>query len=352
MKQHLNTLFLTTPGAYLAKEGQALAVRIERETRLRVPVHTIGSVVCLGRATLSPAAMALCAESGVAVLFLTDHGRFLARVSGFTPGNVLLRREQYRVADDPARCLPIIRSVVAGKLANQRAVLLRGARELRDRIDDPSALAPLERAAADLADSLHVLQRASTPDAARGLEGDAAARYFAVLDLLITEAHGQAHRDTFRLSSRSRRPPLDPINCLLSFLYALLAADCRAAAESTGLDPAVGFLHTDRPGRPSLALDLMEELRPILADRLALSLINRRQVDAACFETAASGAVSLTDSARKAVLVAYQKRKQEELTHPFLSEKVTLGLLPHLQALLLARHLRGDLDAYPPFLWK
>jgi len=348
MKQHLNTLFLTTDGSYLAREGQTLLVRVEKATRLRLPIHTIGSVVCLCRATLSPSAMVLCAEAGVAVSFLTGYGKFLARVSGFTPGNVLLRREQYRIADDPARCLPIIRPIVQAKIANQRGVILRGLRERHN----PAGTQRLEQVALDLADSVHKAATATTPDILRGLEGDAAARYFSAVDLLITDAHGPEHLAAFKINSRSRRPPLDPPNALLSFLYSLLAADCRAACESTGLDPAVGFLHTDRPGRPSLALDLMEEFRPLLADRLALSLINRRQLSPSDFSIAVSGAVALSENARKTVLVSYQKRKQEQLLHPFLGERVTLGLLPHLQALLLARHIRGDLDVYPPFLWR
>jgi CRISPR-associated protein Cas1 len=365
MKQHLNTLFLTTDGSYLAREGQSLLVRVERQTKLRVPVHTLGSVVCLCRALVSPSAMGLCAESGVSISFLTSNGRFVARVSGFTPGNVLLRREQYRVADDASRAALIVRSIVSAKIANQRAVLLRGQRERPNApptvhpSDEGQPAAPpdprpqrLDRAVRDLAECLRHAGRASSIDELRGVEGEAAATYIGVLDLLVTEAHGPQHRAAFSIASRSRRPPMDPANALLSFLYAMLANDCRSACESVGLDPAVGFLHVDRPGRPSLALDLMEEFRPLLADRLALSMINRRQLDPESFLKAESGAVSLTDPARKSVLIAYQKRKQEQLLHPFLGERVTLGLLPHLQALLLARHLRGDLDGYPPFFWK
>jgi CRISPR-associated protein Cas1 len=355
MKQHLNTLYLTTNGSYLAREGQSLLVRVEKQTKLRVPVHTIGSVVCLCRAMVSPSAMGLCASSGVSVSFLTDSGRFLARVSGFTPGNVLLRRQQYRVADDTepgGRALRIVRPVVCAKIANQRAVLLRGRRDRPDAGTDSAQFARLDDAIRSMAQSLESAQVARDIDQIRGIEGESAAQYFSVFDLMLSPALAPGELAAFRVTNRNRRPPTDRTNALLSFLYAMLAHDCRSACESVGLDPAVGFLHTDRPGRPSLALDLMEEFRPFLVDRLVLSLINRRQVDAACFVQAESGAVTLSDPARKAVLVAYQKRKQEEITHPFLGERVTLGLLPHLQALLLARYLRGDLDTYPPFFWK
>lgn len=343
MKRHLNTLFVTTQGAYLAKEGEAVVVRVAQETRLRVPLHTLGGIVCFGRISCSPYLMGMCGERGVAISFLTERGRFLARVSGFTPGNVLLRREQFRRADDPAASADIARSVVLGKVANARTVLLRGARDHAGRGDADALLTAATHLDRCLADA----EAAPEMDTLRGVEGEAARVYFGAFNGLIT-----AQREAFAFGERSRRPPLDNINALLSFLYAMLAHDTRAACEAAGLDAAVGFLHRDRPGRPGLALDLMEEFRAFLADRLALSLINRRQVQASGFTRVESGAVRMDEATRKTVLVAYQKRKQEEITHPFLGEKTTVGLLPHLQARLLARYLRGDLDAYPPFIWK
>jgi CRISPR-associated protein Cas1 len=343
VKQHLNTLFITTQGSYLAKEGESVLVRVEKETKLRLPVHTLGGIVCFGRVGFSPALLGLCGQRGVAVSFLSERGGFLARASGFTPGNVLLRRQQYRVADDPAKSAALAKSIVAAKIANCRGVLLR---HLRDYSTSPGASA-LSTATALLSQSIDALPRAATLDGLRGIEGDAARTYFDVFSHLI-----RANADVFAFNSRSRRPPLDPVNALLSFVYSMLAHDARCACECAGLDPAVGFLHRDRPGRPGLALDLMEEFRPFLADRLVLALINRQQVRPGDFRTADNGAVLLTDSGRKAVLVAFQKRKQEELVHPFLGEKTTTGLLVHLQARLLARCLRGDLDAYPPFIWQ
>lgn len=343
MKHHLNTLFVTTQGSYLAKEGQAVLVRAEQQTKLRVPLHTLGGIVCFGNVGCSPALMGLCGEAGVAISFLSEHGRFLARVQGFTPGNVLLRREQYRRADDATASAAIARAVVLGKLANARTVLLRGGRDHPEN-GDRSAL---QRAIVLLDRCLGDAQRAGSVDELRGVEGEAARIYFGAFNHLVT-----AQKEEFAFRERSRRPPLDRINALLSFLYAMLSHDVRSACEAAGLDAAVGFLHRDRPGRPSLALDLMEEFRPFLADRLALSLINRRQVQATGFRTASTGGIQMDDATRKTVLVAYQKRKQEEIQHPFLGEKTTVGLLPHLQARLLARHLRGDLDGYPPFIWR
>ncbi|HUS39137.1 MAG: type I-C CRISPR-associated endonuclease Cas1c [Pirellulales bacterium] len=343
MKQHLNTLFVTTQGAYLKKDGEAVAVRIDKKTALRVPLNNLGSIVCFGRISCSTPLLGACAERGVAVSLMTEYGRFLAAVNGFTPGNVLLRREQYRRADDLDASANIARACVIGKLANYRTVLRRAAREHRQ----PQVVEALTRAAGRIDQGLQELARETSLDRVRGMEGENSATYFGVFDHLIGDPAGQ-----FRFSGRNRRPPLDPVNALLSFLYSMLANDARAACEAAGLDAAVGFLHRDRPGRPSLALDLMEELRPVLADRLVLSLINRQQVKAKDFTTSESGAVVMNDKARKTVLAAYQKRKQETLRHPFLDETITLGLLVHIQARLLARLLRGDLDAYPPFVWK
>jgi CRISPR-associated protein Cas1 len=343
VKQHLNTLFVTSEGSYLAKDGQAVAVRREKQVVLRVPLHNLDGIVGFGRVGASPSLMAACADAGVRLSFVDRHGRFRAAVVGFSPGNVLLRRQQYRSADDEGRSLSVARHIVAAKIANARAVLLRGTRDL----GEGSASESLQAAANRLAALLGSARVASTLDSLRGTEGEAAHQYFGAFTSLVT-----ADEPRFKFTGRSRRPPLDPVNCLLSFLYAMLAHDARSACEAVGLDAAVGFLHRDRPGRPGLALDLMEELRPFLVDRLALSLINRRQVTATGFTTTASGAVEMDDATRRIVLVAYQKRKQDELTHPFLGEKTSIGLLVHLQARLLARHLRGDLDVYPPFLWK
>ncbi|HKH48519.1 MAG TPA: type I-C CRISPR-associated endonuclease Cas1c [Thermoanaerobaculia bacterium] len=343
MKRHQNTLYVTSQGAYLAKEGEAVVVRIDKEEKLRVPIHMLGSIVCFGQVTASPFVLGFCGERGVGVSFLTMNGRFLARVQGPISGNVLLRREQYRRADDPISSASLARCIVVAKVANSRTVLLRA---LRDR---PQAIGSdrLRTAAATLAQHLSSLPEGMPLDAVRGLEGASARAYFEAFDHLVTQ-----QKDSFFFRERSRRPPLDNLNALLSFLYTLLCHDVVAALEAVGLDPAVGFLHRDRPGRPSLALDLMEELRAFLADRLALSLINLQQIRPTDFERKETGGVVLESEARKTVLTAYQKRKQEEISHPFLGEKTTVGLLPHLQAALLARHLRGDLDGYPPFFWK
>ncbi len=343
MKQLLNTLYVTTQGAYLAKDGEAVAVRVEQETKLRVPIHTLGSIVCFGQVSCSPFLMGLCGESGVALAFLTENGRFLARVHGAASGNVLLRRQQYRWTDNQEQATAVARPVVMGKIANCRTVLLRASRERPDH----AGAQEIEAAILRLGRLLETAAATAGLDELRGHEGDAARVYFGVFDHLIASS-----KDAFFFRGRSRRPPLDNMNALLSFVYMLLTHDVTAALEAVGLDPAVGFLHRDRPGRPSLGLDLVEELRPVIADRLALSLVNRRQVQESGFRRTESGGVVMDDDTRKEVLVAYQKRKQEEIQHPFLGEKVALGLIPHLQAMLLARFIRGDLDGYPAFLWR
>jgi CRISPR-associated protein Cas1 len=344
MKPLLNTLYVTAQGAYVARDGETVAVRVEHETRIQVPIHTLASVVCFGQVSCSPAAMSLCAENGVALAFLTEHGRFLARVQGPVSGNVLLRKAQYRQAERAEAAAGIARSVVFAKVANCRTVLLRGAREQ----STEAGAGELGMAARRLGHLLDPLSNGAVELASlRGYEGDAARTYFGVFDHLIT-----ANKEAFFFRGRSRRPPLDNMNALISFLYTLVTHDCAAALETVGLDPAVGYLHEDRPGRPSLALDLVEELRPMLADRLALSMVNRRQLQAKDFAAGEAGAVRLEAEARKEVLVEYQKRKQEEILHPYLEESVAIGMLPHVQATLLARHLRGDLEGYPSFLWK
>jgi CRISPR-associated protein Cas1 len=344
VKRHLNTLFVTTQGAYLAKEGETAVVRSEGETLLRVPLLNLDGIVCFGNVGTSPFLLGACGERGVAVSYLSSRGRFLARVVGPVSGNVLLRREQYRRADDPEGAAAIARSIVLAKVINSRRVLQRSLRdqpaEGSGRDSDPRA-----EAVAALAALAREVERASDLDAVRGLEGTAARTYFAAFPALILPAE-----EAFAFRGRNRRPPLDPVNALLSFVYTLLRHDVTSALEATGLDPQVGFLHRDRSGRSSLALDLMEELRAPLGDRLVLSLINRRQVRPDGFEVGESGGVFMDEATRKTVLVAYQERKQAEVTHPFLGETTSLGLLFQLQARLLARHLRGDLDAYPPYV--
>ena len=342
MKKHLNTLFVTTQGSYLAKDGETVAVRLEGEVKLRIPVHTLESIVCFGNVSCSPFLMGLCGESGVTISFLTENGRFLARVIGPVSGNVLLRREQYRQADNLEQSANLSSAFITGKVANCRTVLRRMLRDHGDKVE----VSAFETAINHLSASLRRLQAGLDLDGIRGVEGDAAHVYFSLFDQLVSR-----NREDFTFQQRSRRPPLDRMNCLLSFLYTLLLHDIRSALECAGLDPAVGFLHRDRPGRPGLALDLMEEFRP-LADRLALSLVNLGQLQKKDFVVSETGAVTMKDEARKTLLVNYQKRKQEEIHHPFLEKKMTIGLLFHTQALLLARFLRGDLDGYPPMLWK
>lgn len=343
MKKYLNTLFITTQGAYLSKEGETIVVSIEKEVRLQVPIHNLGGIVCFGQVSMSPFLMGFCAENNVAVSFLSEYGHFLASVQGMVSGNVLLRREQYRRADELGYSAQIAKFILTGKIANCRTVLQRALRDHPNKVNTDV----LSKASVRLTYSLEQIQRNKPLDMIRGVEGESANTYFDVFDNLIV-----AQKNDFMFKGRSRRPPLDKVNCLLSFLYTLLMHDTRAALECVGLDSCVGFLHRDRPGRPGLALDMMEEFRPFLADRLALSLINREQVKGKGFLISESGAVLMDEETRKAVLVAYQKRKQEEIMHPYLKENVQIGLLFYVQALLLARHLRGDLDGYPVFIWK
>lgn len=341
MKHHLNTLFVTTDGAYLKKDGQSVVVRVNKETRLRVPLHHLDGIVTFGAIGASPALLAECGRLGISVSFLSMYGKFLARVTGFTSGNVLLRRTQYRWADIDENCLRIAKSIVCGKIANARTVLQRAARDYPDAPQQEL----LDRTVTRLRHTIDDVERAASAETLLGLEGDAAKAYFAVFNSMIV-----AQQDDFRMEGRTRRPPMDNVNALLSFLYSILAHDARSACETVGLDPAVGFFHRDRPGRPGLALDLMEEFRPFIVDRLVLSLINRRQINAKGFIRQEAGGVTMDDATRKTVLVAYQERKQDEVVHPFLNEKTSVGLLVHVQARLLARHLRGELDGYPAFI--
>lgn len=346
MRRMLNTIYVTSEDTWLRKDGANLVVEVEGIERGRAPLHMLEGIVSFGRPGASPALMAACAEAGISLSHLDPNGRFLARVEGPRSGNVLLRRAQFRLADDAVRTVPIVRGMVAAKAANQRAVILRGLRDHGEGMDEPCAAA-LRMAEQRLSDMARRTLTAADVDVLRGLEGEAAAAYFGVFRHLV-----RVSDPAFAFTGRSRRPPLDRINALLSFLYALLGHDCRSALEAHGLDPQVGFLHADRPGRAGLALDLMEELRPVLADRLVLSLVNRRQVGPEDFILEEAGGVRLTDDARKRVLIAWQERKRDDLRHPFLDETIPLGLLAHVQAQLLARHLRGDLDGYPGFIWK
>ena len=344
MKKMLNTVYVTTEGAALRKDGENLVAEVDGTEKSRVPLHMLSAVVVFGAVFVSPPLMAALAAADITLTFLDRNGRFQARMEGPVSGNILLRRAQYRLCDAPE---DVVRSIVIGKVANQRAVLMRSLRDYGETQEEADRNA-IGMVTDRLAHILRRVERADdTVEKMRGSEGEAANLYFSVFDHLIRSPDPE-----MRWSGRSRRPPLDPVNALLSFLYTLLTHDCRSALESVGLDPAAGFLHRDRPGRPSLALDLMEEMRPVLADRLALSLINRRQVRARDFTVQDGGAVLMQEDARKTVLTAWQERKREERIHPFLDEKAPLGLVPYLQAQMLARHLRGDLDAYPPWFWK
>lgn len=338
--QLLNTLYVTSADSYLRLDNDTLRVLAGEETRLRVPLHHLQAVVCFGHVGISVPLMHRLAEDGIALVLLDTHGRFKARLEGGVSGNVLLRRAQHAAAADDATTLDIARSVVTGKLRNQRHVLLRGAREAKAAQDADA----LSRAALDLAANLRAVPGAVTLDALRGVEGEAARTYFQALNRLV---RGDL-RAVFSMDGRTRRPPRDRMNALLSFFYSMLMNDCRSACEATGLDPQIGFLHAVRPGRAALALDLMEEFRPF-ADRLALTLVNRGQLQPDDFVEREGGAVLLEGDARKAVVVAYQERKQEELAHPLLAQSVPLGVVPLVQARLLARRARGEIAAYVPY---
>ncbi len=343
MRKFLNTLFVLSEDSYLALEGETVIVLAGEKKRGQFPLHTLENILCFSYKGASPALMGKCAQEGINLCFLTPKGRFLARVCGENPGNVLLRRTQYRVADDEAQSCIVARNFLFGKVYNSRWSIERTRRDHAMRVDDEK----LGRASSLLADSLPAFLEETDPESLRGLEGQTAAVYFDAFDALILN-----QRETFAFTGRSRRPPLDPVNALLSFAYTLLANACAGALESVGLDAYVGFLHRDRPGRVSLALDLMEELRPLFADRFVLTLINNRVIRPEHFDRQPSGAVWLTEEGRKLFLSAWQKRLAEPITHPYLKEKLAWGLVPYVQSLLLARVLRGDLEGYPPFLWK
>ncbi|MDP1613483.1 MAG: type I-C CRISPR-associated endonuclease Cas1c [Sulfuritalea sp.] len=336
-----NTVYIMAQGAYAHLDNDTLRIEIEHETKLRVPLHHVGALVCFGNVLVSPFLMHRCADEGKTVVLLSHSGRFKARLEGPVSGNVLLRQAQHRRLASADFCLAVAKSCIAGKLKNCRQVLQRGARETGREEDN----VPLTETADELGRALARLEHAPDLDAVRGIEGDAAKRYFAVLGLVM-RADARA---AFAMKGRTRRPPLDRMNALLSFLYAMLMNDVRSAVESVGLDPQIGFLHAVRPGRAAAALDLMEEFRPLLADRLALTLINRRQIAADDFDERPGGAVTLNEAGRKAVVSAYQERKQEMLIHPLLESSVALGIAPFIQARLLARAVRGDVESYLPF---
>ena len=344
MRHLFNTLYITTPEAYLARERETIAIYIGNEKK-RFPLHNLDGIICFGNIRLSPFLIGACGEKGITISYLSDNGKFLGRFSGKVSGNVLLRRGQYRYADSSETSAQIAGNMIIGKVFNTISVLKRFLRDYPEKDNEGKIVEAVSR----LKSSLNRLRK--TPglglEVIRGIEGDSAAIYFALFGGLIVQ-----QSEAFTFSGRNRRPPMDKINALLSFVYTLLYHDMISACESVGLDPAVGFLHRDRPGRNSLSLDLMEEFRPFFADRLVLSLINRQQINPEDFKVHASGAVYMKEKSRKTVIETYQKRKKEIITHPFLKEKMPLGLLFHYQALLLCRFIRGDLDEYPPFLWR
>ncbi len=343
MTQALNTLYIQTQGTYLHLDHDTIKIEVDREVKARVPLHHLSSIAVFGNVLISPYLIAKCADEGRDITILTEYGRFKARIHGSTTGNVLLRRAQHQALDNPERCLAVAKRFIAGKIQNTRGTLMRAARESNDSSD----FTTLRAAATDLEQSLRHTKEASHLEELRGIEGNAARVYFGAFSSLI-----RTNRMDFEFLERSKRPPRDPINALLSFIYALLTADCVAALESVGLDPQMGFLHVLRSGRPALALDLIEEFRSYIADRLALTLINRAQITIKDFDERTGGAWALNENGRKTVLIEYQTRKKQEITHPFTQSTIPIGLAPHIQARLLARHLRGDLLEYPPFIPK
>ena len=343
MKKLLNTLYVMTEDAYLSLSGETVDVIFPDETHKQVPLHTLSGIVSFSYKGASPALMGKCAENGILISFFTPRGRYLCDTGSCTNGNVYLRRTQFRWADDEAKSLSVAKNMIIGKLHNSRYLILHYMRDHPLQVDCDRI-----RLAADrIGEYLEALRTAENMDSVRGIEGNAAAEYFGVFNELILQ-----NKDVFSYDGRSRRPPTDPVNCLLSFAYSLLANECSSGLRSVGLDPFVGFMHTDRPGRCSLSLDMMEELRSVFADRFVLTLINNRIVNDKSFTYLDNGAVILTDEARKKFLSEWQAKKREEIVHPFLKEKIQWGLVPYVQALLISRLMRGDLNGYPPFLKK
>jgi len=343
MRKLLNTLYVTKEDAYLTQDGENVVVKVNSEEIARFPLHTLEGIICFSYMGASPALMGKCHEAGIGLTLCTQYGKFLTRCDGRSRGNVLLRREQYRLSDDLQESARIATMIITGKVYNARWVIERTKRDHGPRVDEVA----LTTASESLKQSLSALQKVENLDSVRGIEGEAASVYFSVFDQLILR-----DKECFAFRDRNRRPPRDPVNALLSFSYMLLTNMCANAAESVGLDSYVGFLHRDRPGRASLALDLMEELRPCMVDRFVLTLINNRIVQADDFEQSGGGAVTISDEARKRLIQSWQERKQDSIIHPYLKEKIPWGLVPFIQAQLLSRYIRGDLDAYPPFLWK
>ncbi|MFT3985213.1 MAG: type I-C CRISPR-associated endonuclease Cas1c [Lachnospiraceae bacterium] len=343
MKKLLNTLYITTPNRYLSLDGENVVILSEKEEISRIPLYNLEAIVTFGYTGVSPKMMGACAQRNISLSFMTEYGKFLARVTGEVRGNVTLRKEQYRISDSEDRSTMVARNFITGKLYNSKWVIERAIRDYALRMD----VEKLKSKSGFLSTAMKALQSCENIERLRGIEGEAASIYFSVFDDMILQ-----QKDNFYFNTRNRRPPLDNVNAMLSFAYSLLANSCASALETVGLDPYVGFLHKDRPGRISIALDLMEELRSVMADRFVLTLINKKIMDGKCFEQKENGAVILKDDARKIFLNAWQTRKQEEIRHPFLDEKIEWGMVPYVQALLLARYIRGDLDEYPPFLWK
>lgn len=342
MKKLANVLYVTSSDAYLSLDGETILIKKEDHTSTRLPIHNLENIVCFNYQGVSPALMGACVDRNVGLCFITPHGHFLARVSGKVRGNVLLRKKQYEVSERREESIPIAASFLLGKIANSRKVIERALRDHAMLVDGQA----LTQASAFLKETLSAIPQCKTTGELMAFEGSAARIYFGVFNQLVFQ-----QREDFPFNERSRRPPLDNMNSLLSFFYTLLVNEAVSALETVGLDPYVGFLHQDRPGRPSLALDLMEELRPVFADRLALSLVNRKQITGNGFTQKESGGILMDDDTRKTVLTAWQERKKEEILHPYLKERIPFGLIPYVQAMLLARFLRGDLDAYPPFFW-
>ena len=343
MRKLLNTLFVTSEDIYLTLDGENVVANREKEVLARYPLHTLSGILCFSYPGASPALMGACAERGISLSFCTPRGKFLARVSGENNGNVLLRRTQYRIADDLQQSCRIARNMIFGKLYNARWSIERTRRDHGLRLDEEK----LSDASRKIQNMLPDVLKETSLDSLRGLEGTGATAYFSVFDEMILNQD-----DAFIFQSHSRRPPLNPVNAMLSFAYALLSNDCASALESVGLDSYVGFLHRDRPGRSSLALDLMEELRPCMADRFVLTMLNNRKLKPADFDWRENGSVTMKDDARRIFLKSWQEKKRDAITHPYLGEKIPWGLVPYVQALLLARTLREDLEEYPPFLWK
>lgn len=343
MRKLRNTLYITTPDKYLFLDGENIVMRAKDDTEIRLPLHNIEDIVVFGGRGASPALMNKCTEENIGLNFMSRSGKFLARAEGAVSGNVYLRREQYRIADNEERSLAIARNFIIGKLYNSRYVIDRAVRDHSLQVD----VEKLKSRSELLSQAILKCRNVTDIDTLRGIEGESAQLYFSVFDELILQ-----QKDEFRFTVRSKRPPLDNVNALLSFAYSIATGMCTSALEAVGLDPYVGFMHTDRPGRRSLALDLVEEFRAIMCDRFVVSLINKRIIGNDDFDVREDGAVLLSEDGRKLFLTHWQSRKQEAVTHPFLKEKVEWGLLPYVQALLLSRYIRGDLDEYPMLLWR